>query len=98
MLAETLQFEDLEDHHHFKQRGLKCIDCGISFLLMDWYCFKDKVKMVDADIQLAYAVNPERHINSTQKGIKCPVCGVSFFREKFVVGRLATAEKMVEGK
>jgi hypothetical protein len=98
MAEADLQLEDLEDHHHFTQRGLKCVDCGLSFLMMDWYCFKDKVKMVDGDVQLGYGTNAENRRTSTQKGIKCPVCGTSFLLEKFVVGRLATAEKMIEGK
>ena len=75
MSEVDLQLEDTEDHHQFTQRGLKCMDCGLSFLLMDWYCFKDKVKMEDADIKLAYLVNPKYQRTSVQKGKKCPVCG-----------------------
>jgi len=98
-LAEAdIQLEDLEDHHKFSQRGLKCPDCGISFLLMDWYCFKDKVKMVDADLQLMYQMSPTYKRTSYQKGKKCPVCGLSFFLEDLVVGRIATAERLLEGK
>ncbi len=98
MVEADIQLEDLEDHHKFTQRGLICVDCGLSFLLMDWYCFKDKVKMVDADIQLTYKMTPEYQRPSYQKGKKCPVCGLSFFLEDLVVGRIATAEKSLEGK
>ena len=74
------------------------MDCGLSVLLMDWYCFKDKVKMEDADIKLAYLVNPKYQRTSVQKGKRCPVCGLSFFMETFAVGRLATAERLLEKK
>ena len=98
MVEADIQLEDLIDHHKFTQRGLKCIDCGLSFLLMDWYCFKDKVKMVDADIQLVYQMTSKVQHTFYQKGKKCPACGLSFVLEDLVVGRIATAEKSFEGK
>jgi ribosomal protein S27AE len=98
MLEADIQLEDLEDHHKFYHKGLKCPDCGLSFLLMDWCCFKDNVKMVDADIKLTYQATPKNQHTAYQKGKKCPVCGLSFFMENLVVGRIATAERMLEGK
>jgi hypothetical protein len=98
MLQIDLQLEDLEDHHKFSHKGLKCPDCGLAFLQLDWYCFKDNVKMVEADIQLAYQMSPTYRRTAFQKGVKCEVCGMSFFLEDLVVGRLATAEKLLEGK
>ncbi len=65
---------------------------------MEWYCFKDKVPMVEADIKLAYLVTEKFSRNFSFKGIKCPKCGVTYIREELAVGRLATAEGLAEGK
>jgi hypothetical protein len=65
---------------------------------MEWYCFKDKVEMVEADINLVYAVNKDYNRDYTFKGIRCPVCGISFVREDLALNRLATAESMYEKK
>ena len=60
---------------------------------MEWYCFKDKVKMVDSNLRMAYLKK-----TSTIVGMKCPKCGISFIREEIVVGRIAKAEQMIEKK
>jgi hypothetical protein len=93
-----LQLEDLKDHHRFSHKGMKCPDCGLTFVKLDWYCFKDNVKMEEADIQLLYQLSAEHKMTSVQKGIKCPVCGQSFFLEYFTLSRLASAETMFETK
>lgn len=98
MLEVDLQLEDLEDHHKFSHKGLKCLYCGLAFIKSDWYCFKDNVPMVEADIQLMYQLSPTYNLSSSQKGIKCPVCGISFFLEYFTITRLASAEEVVEKK
>jgi hypothetical protein len=98
MLETDLQLEDSEDHQKSTHKGLRCPDCGLSFVILDWYCFKDNVKMVDGDIQLSYSPNPKNQVTARQKGKKCPVCGLAFFMEDLVVGRIATAERMMEGK
>jgi hypothetical protein len=60
---------------------------------MEWYCFKDKVKMVDSNLRMKYL-----KVTATTVGMKCPKCGISFIREAIVVGRIAKAEQMIEKK
>jgi ribosomal protein S27AE len=98
MVEVDLQLENLVDHHKFSHKGLKCPKCGITFVTLDWYCFKDNVKMEEADINFVYQLSPSQKLSSTQKGLKCPVCGMSFFLEYFTLTRLATAETMFETK
>ena len=65
---------------------------------MDWYCFKDKVAMVETDVELIYLVSKDYSKDFTFKGIKCPKCGAIYIPEKLAIGRLATAEGLAEGK
>jgi hypothetical protein len=65
---------------------------------MDWHCFKDKIAMVEADVKLTYFVRDGYSRDFTFKGLKCPKCGVAYIPEPLAVGRLSTAEGMVEGK
>jgi ribosomal protein S27AE len=65
---------------------------------VDWYCFKDKVKMTEADIRLKYTAGDKYSKDFTFKGMKCPKCGISFLPEDLAIGRLATAEGIAEGK
>jgi uncharacterized OB-fold protein len=65
---------------------------------MEWYCFKDKVPMVDADIKLTYLARDDYSRDFSFKGLKCPKCGTIYIPENIAVGRLATAEGMAEGK
>ena len=94
----VLTLEDLQDHHKFTRKGMKCPKCNLAFETLDWYCFKDNVKMEEADIELKYELSPEHKMRASQKGIKCPVCGQSFFLEYFTLSRLASAEEMFETK
>jgi hypothetical protein len=61
--------------------------------MSDWYCFKDKVKMTDADLTLSY-------LQLTQKvpGIKCSICGVTYLTEDIVTNIVEPAEKAIEQK
>ena len=65
---------------------------------MEWYCFKDKVAMLETDVNLTYFVSDDYSRDFTFKGLKCPQCGAIYIPEHMAVGRLATAEGMVEGK
>ena len=65
---------------------------------MEWYCFKDKVAMVETDVKLVYLSSDNYSRDFTFKGIKCPKCGVIYIPESMAVGRLATAESLSEGK
>jgi hypothetical protein len=40
-----LELEDLKDHHRYTHKGVKCPKCGLAFETLEWYCYKDKVKM-----------------------------------------------------
>jgi hypothetical protein len=59
----------------------------------DWYCYKDKVKMVDSDLTL-------RYMQLTQRvpGLKCPQCGVEYLTEKVVTTTVQAAEEILEEK
>ena len=61
--------------------------------MADWYCFKDKEKMVDAKLLLSYMMLSQR-----VPGLKCPICGVEYLTEKFVMTTVKDAESILEGK
>jgi DNA repair exonuclease SbcCD ATPase subunit len=61
--------------------------------MADWYCFKDKEKMVEAKVTLSYMMLTQR-----VPGLKCPVCGVEYLTEKFVMTTVKEAEAALEGK
>ncbi|MFC1907087.1 hypothetical protein ACFLW8_03265 [Chloroflexota bacterium] len=61
--------------------------------MADWYCFKDKEKMVESDVLMEYLDT----INAIE-GIKCPKCGAAYLEEEMVVEKVAQAEKMLENK
>jgi hypothetical protein len=65
---------------------------------MDWYCFKDKVLMVETDVNLMYTARDDYQRDFTFKDIKCLNCGAIYIPESMAVGRLATAESIAEGK
>ncbi len=58
-----------------------------------WYCFRDKVKMVDVNLKMLYLKK-----SATIGGIKCPKCGATYLLEDLVVRRVAKAEQMIEKK
>ena len=61
--------------------------------MAEWYCFKDKEKMVDAKVLLSYMMLTQR-----VPGLKCPVCGVEYLTEQFVMTTVKEAESILEGK
>jgi len=61
--------------------------------MADWYCFKDKVKMAEKDVQLRYM-----QLSQGVPGLKCPVCGVEYLTEHVVMTTVAAAEEALEQK
>jgi len=61
--------------------------------MAEWYCFKDKEKMVESDVLLAYL-----EITGAIEGIKCPKCGAAYLLEETVVEKVAKVEEMIENK
>jgi hypothetical protein len=61
--------------------------------MADWYCYKDKVKMVDSKVPLKYMQLVQR-----VPGLKCPECGVVYLTEYVVRTVVKTAEDLLEGK
>ena len=59
----------------------------------EWYCFKDKVKMEEAELILSY-MQLTQHI----PGLKCPKCGVEYLTEKTVMTSVMAAESALEMK
>jgi hypothetical protein len=61
--------------------------------MSDWYCFKDKVKMVDSEVPLKYML-----LNQQMPGLKCPKCGAEYLTEKVVMTIMQGAESIIEEK
>ena len=61
--------------------------------MTDWYCYKDKVKMVNSDIALKYM-----QLVQYVRGIKCPECGVAYLTEDVVMSVVKAAEDALEEK
>ena len=61
--------------------------------MADWYCFKDKVRMLDSDLVLSYMQLTQR-----VPGLKCPKCGVEYLTEKVVMTTVKDAEAVFENK
>jgi hypothetical protein len=61
--------------------------------MADWYCFKDKEKMVEAKVRLSYMMLSQR-----VPGLKCPVCGVEYLTESLVMTTVKEAEHVIEEK
>jgi hypothetical protein len=59
----------------------------------EWFCFKDKVKMLETDVQLSYMQLTQR-----VPGLKCPVCGECYLTEETVMTTVKEAEDMIYGK
>ena len=59
----------------------------------DWYCFKDKVKMLETDVKLSYM-----QLSQRVPGLKCPVCGECYLTEETVLTTVKEAEDMIYGK
>ena len=61
--------------------------------MADWYCFKDKEKMVKAEATLSYM-----GLTQSVPGLECPVCGVQYLTEEVVMTTVKDAESILEGK
>ncbi len=61
--------------------------------MADWYCFKDKVKMKDAEVTLTYM-----QLIQSVPGLKCPVCGTEYLTEQVVTTIVQSAEDILEEK
>lgn len=61
--------------------------------MAEWYCYRDKVKMLETDVTLSY-------MQLTQKipGLRCPVCGECYLTEDIVMNVVKEAEDMIYGK
>ena len=61
--------------------------------MADWYCFKDKVKMVETKVTLKYM-----QLVQDVPGLKCPECGVAYLTEDIVISVVKAAEDLLEEK
>jgi hypothetical protein len=59
----------------------------------DWYCFKDKVTMVEANLTLSYMM-----LTRKVPGLQCPECGAGYLTEKTVTTLVKEAESILENK
>lgn len=98
MVEVDLELENLEDHHKFFHKGLKCPHCGLAFITLDWFCFRDKVAIEEADVKLVYHLSEDFSPNFTVKGLKCLKCSAAYLSENVAVTRLSAAESKAEGK
>jgi len=61
--------------------------------MTDWYCFKDKVQMEEAEVRLSYMQLVQRI-----PGLRCPVCGECYLTEEVVLTTVKGAEDLIYGK
>jgi len=61
--------------------------------MADWYCFKDKVQMLDSELILSYM-----QLSQRVPGLKCPTCGAEYLTEKVVMTTVQAAEDILEEK
>lgn len=61
--------------------------------MVEWYCYKDKVKMREAELSLTYLELTQR-----VRGLRCPKCGASYLTEDMVMTVVHEAELMIEQK
>jgi hypothetical protein len=61
--------------------------------MTEWYCFKDKVKMLSTNVALKYM-----QMVQYVPGLKCPVCGVAYLTEDIVMSTVKAAEELLEEK
>ena len=61
--------------------------------MVEWHCFKCKVKMEDSEIAMEYL-----DIDGEGEGLKCPSCGSKYILEDFATTEMAKAEQMIEDK
>ena len=61
--------------------------------MADWYCFKDKVKMLETDVSLSYM-----QLSQRIPGLRCPVCGECYLTEDVAMTTVKDAEDVIFGK
>lgn len=61
--------------------------------MTEWYCFKDKVKMLETDVRVSYM-----SLSQLIPGLKCPVCGECYLTEEVVMTIVKKAEDAIYGK
>lgn len=61
--------------------------------MQQWYCFKCKEKMIEADIWLTYM-----EITRPIPGLKCPKCNAAYLTEETVVEVINRGEEEIELK
>jgi methionyl-tRNA synthetase len=61
--------------------------------MTEWYCYKDKVKMVDSQVSLKYM-----QMVQDIPGFKCPECGTAYLTEKVVRTVVRSLEELFEEK
>jgi hypothetical protein len=61
--------------------------------MTEWYCHKDKVKMLSAEVAMKYM-----QLVQNVPGIKCPQCGVAYLTEDIVQTVVKAAENALEEK
>jgi len=61
--------------------------------MTEWYCYKDKVKMVDCEVSL-------RYLQLVQKvpGLSAPIAGTAYLTKKVVRTVVKAAEELLERK
>ena len=61
--------------------------------MTEWYCHKDKVKMLSTDVEMKYM-----QLVQYVPGLKCPQCGVAYLTEDVVMTTVRAAEEILEEK
>jgi hypothetical protein len=61
--------------------------------MTEWYCYKDKVKMLSTAVALNYM-----QLVQSVPGLKCPECGVAYLTEDVVMTTVKAAEDALEEK
>jgi len=59
----------------------------------EWYCFKCKEKMREADVWMTYL-----ELTFSISGLKCPKCEAAYLTEETVVEKVAVGEEQIEAK
>ncbi len=61
--------------------------------MTEWYCYKDKVKMLPTEVAMKYL-----QMVQYVPGLKCPECGVAYLTEDIVMSVVKAAEDALEYK
>ena len=58
-----------------------------------WYCFKDKVQMLETEVEMSFM-----QLSQRIPGLRCPVCGECYLTEEIVMTTVKDAENLIYGK